>query len=174
MERKRRNRENEEKRGGQDDEQQGDGVEGEDNKKLCSKTRHLNLVISKQDELGGKGEEARTSQEGGNSEGGRRGASSPAPSNYQICSRLLSLFSINLRPNSLFHHQNDAGYYLFITRNIMMDVFQSTPALIPSAWTLAQSVSTPLIITHDCCGLVSTPRTAGAAFKDHQLQRDEM
>lgn len=40
----------------------------------------------------------------------------------------------------------------------MMDVFQSTPALIRSVWTLAQSVSTPLIITHDCCDLVPTPR----------------
>lgn len=35
-----------------------------------------------------------------------------------------------------------------------MDVFQSALALIRSAWTLAQSVSTPLIITCDCCDLV--------------------
>lgn len=40
----------------------------------------------------------------------------------------------------------------------MMDVFQSTPALIRSVRTLAPSVSTPLIITHDCCDLVPTPR----------------
>lgn len=40
----------------------------------------------------------------------------------------------------------------------MMDVFQSAPALIRSARTLAQSVSTPLIITHDCCDLVPTLR----------------
>lgn len=39
-----------------------------------------------------------------------------------------------------------------------MDVFQSTRTLIQSGRTLAQSVSTPLIITHDCCDLVSTPR----------------
>lgn len=40
----------------------------------------------------------------------------------------------------------------------MMDAFQSTPALIRSARTLAQSVSTLPIITHDCCDLVPTPR----------------
>lgn len=40
----------------------------------------------------------------------------------------------------------------------MMDAFQSTPALIRSARTLAQSVSAPLIIIHDCCDLVPTPR----------------
>lgn len=40
----------------------------------------------------------------------------------------------------------------------MMDAFQSALALIRSARTLAQSVSTPLIITHDCCDLVSTLR----------------
>lgn len=40
----------------------------------------------------------------------------------------------------------------------MMDAFQSTPALIRSARTLAQSVSTPPIIIHDCCDLVPTPR----------------
>lgn len=40
----------------------------------------------------------------------------------------------------------------------MTDGSQSTPALIRSAWTLAQSVSTQLIITHDCCDLVPMPR----------------
>lgn len=40
----------------------------------------------------------------------------------------------------------------------MMDAFQSTPALIRSARTLAQSVSAPPIIIHDCCDLVPTPR----------------
>lgn len=39
-----------------------------------------------------------------------------------------------------------------------MDVFQSALALIRSAWTLAQSVSTLLIITHDCCDSLPTPR----------------
>lgn len=39
-----------------------------------------------------------------------------------------------------------------------MDAFQSTPALIRSARTLAQSVSAPPIIIHDCCDLVPTPR----------------
>ena len=79
-------------------------------------------------------------------------------SNSLIWSPLLSLFSFNLQPNSLFHYQDNAGYYLFIARNIMMDVFQSAPALIRSVWTLAQSVSTPLIITHDCCDFVPTQR----------------
>lgn len=89
----------------------------------------------------------------------RRAEISPSAfSNSQIWSPLLSLFSFNLQPNSLFHYQDNAGYYLFIAKNIMMDVFQSTPALIRSARTLAQSVSAPLIITHDCCDLVSTPR----------------
>lgn len=96
----------------------------------------------------------------GNREGGkRRAAISPsALSNSQIWSPLLSLFSFNLQPYSLFHYQDNATYYLFIARNIVMDVFQSTPALTWSAWTLAQSVSTPLIITHYCCDLVPTPR----------------
>lgn len=40
----------------------------------------------------------------------------------------------------------------------MMDAFQSTPALIRSARTLAQSVSAPPIIIHDCCDLGPTPR----------------
>lgn len=40
----------------------------------------------------------------------------------------------------------------------MMDAFQSTPALIRSARTLAQSVSAAPIIIHDCCDLVPTLR----------------
>lgn len=49
----------------------------------------------------------------------------------------------------------------------MMDVFQSKPALIRSAPTLAQSVGALLIISRDCCDVVPTPGTAGDAFKDH-------
>lgn len=48
-----------------------------------------------------------------------------------------------------------------------MDVFQSKPALIRSAQTLAQSVSALLITSPDCCDVVPTPGTAGDAFKDH-------
>lgn len=53
---------------------------------IGSKMRHLKLAISKWDELGGKGEEARTSSERGNREGGRRRAaiSPSALSNSQI------------------------------------------------------------------------------------------
>ena len=40
----------------------------------------------------------------------------------------------------------------------MMDAFQSTSVLMRSTQTLAQSVSTPLTITHDCCDLVPMPR----------------
>lgn len=40
----------------------------------------------------------------------------------------------------------------------MMDAFQSTSVLMRSARTLAQSVRTLLIITHDCCDLVPMPR----------------
>lgn len=81
-----------------------------------------------------------------------------ASSNSQIWSLLLSLFSFNLQPNSLFHYRDNASHYLFIGGCIMMDAFQSTPALIRSARTLARSVSTLPIITHDCCDLVPTPR----------------
>lgn len=64
---------------------------------------------------------------------GRSRAVSPfALGNSQISGPLLSLFSFNLRANSLFHYQENARYYFFIARNIMMDVFQSTPALIRS------------------------------------------
>lgn len=37
---------------------------------------------------------------------------------------------------------------------MMIDGLQSCQILIQSPATLAQSVSTPLIITHDCCDLV--------------------
>lgn len=104
----------------------------------------------------GKGEEARTSWERGSREGAAEQQFLLLLS--QIWSPLLSLLSFNLQPNSRFHYQDNASYYLFIARNIMMDVFQSAPALIRSAQTLAQSVSTLLIITHDCCDLVPMPR----------------
>lgn len=102
------------------------------------------------------GEEARTSWERGITEGGPEQQFLLLLS--KIWSPLLSLLSFNLQPNSRFHYQDNASYYLFIARNIMMDVFQSAPALIRSAQTLAQSVSTPLIITHDCCDIVPMPR----------------
>lgn len=47
----------------------------------------------------------------------------------------------------------------------MMDAFQSSPALIRSVRTLEQSVNTPLIITHDCCDLVPTPRQLELRFR---------
>ncbi|KAF3701046.1 Otolith matrix protein 1 [Channa argus] len=70
---------------------------------------------------------------------------------------ILVLFQPITSSNILTGRDN-AGYYFFIARNIVMDAFQSGPALMRSAWTLAQSVSTLLIITHDCCDLVPTPR----------------
>lgn len=97
--------------------------------------------------------------------GGRVLVSSYALSNTEIWSPLLPVFSFNLQSNSLFHYRDNAGDYLFIARDIMMDVFQSASTLIRSARTLAQSVSTPLIITHDCCDLVPTPRQLGLRLR---------
>lgn len=47
----------------------------------------------------------------------------------------------------------------------MMDAFQSTSVLMRSARTLAQSVRTLLIITHDCCDLVPMPRQLERRFR---------